>query len=175
MAKPRRGKTDPPKESTVDQWQQELSVPVATLYDTDFSEWAKGQAALLRMRADGRIENDAGLDWSNIAEEIDSLAKRDRRELGNRICRILEHLILLHVSPASEPRGRWQRTVIEQRDRLRTLLEDSPSLKPDVAKTIAAELPTARELAALSLAEHNEQPTEDLATLTFTAAEVLGA
>jgi hypothetical protein len=39
---------------------------------------------------------------------------------------------------------------------------------------IAAELATARRLALLSFAEHDETPAVDVATLTFSEAEVLG-
>ena len=39
---------------------------------------------------------------------------------------------------------------------------------------IAVELPTARRLALLSLAEHGEIPTVDVAQLSFSEAEVLG-
>jgi hypothetical protein len=44
----------------------------------------------LRLRAAGALSNEADLDWSNIAEEIDSLARSDRRELKNRVRTIME-------------------------------------------------------------------------------------
>jgi len=49
------------------------------LYQRDFHAWARQQGALLRRRADGALVNDAALDWSNIAEEIETLAGRKRR------------------------------------------------------------------------------------------------
>jgi Domain of unknown function DUF29 len=51
---------------------------------------------------------------------------------------------------------RWERTVITQRDAIAQLLRDSPSLRREAAAIIAAELPIARRLALLSLAEHGE-------------------
>ena len=143
------------------------------LDDTDFAMWAKGQAELLRMRAVGRIENEAELDWSNIAEEIDSLAKSDRRELKSLIVTILQHLILLRASPATDPRGGWERTIVRQRAQLHDLLDDNASLVGELADVIAAALPTARKLVASALAEYNEQPKVALAAITFTADEVL--
>src|SRR5256885_351038 len=52
-----------------------------TLYDEDFYLWTQQQAALLR---DGKgLE----LDYANLAEEIESLGRSDKRELGNRLSR----------------------------------------------------------------------------------------
>jgi Domain of unknown function DUF29 len=53
-------------------------------YDTDLLLWSERQAALLRRAAAGERVNDQ-VDWENIAEEIESLGKSDRRELTNRI------------------------------------------------------------------------------------------
>jgi hypothetical protein len=147
---------------------------MSDLYETDFVLWAKEQADLLRLRADGKLDNEAGLDWSNIAEEIDALAKSDRRELKSRVLTIMEHLIRLQASPATEPSGGWRRTIIEQRARLRSLLEDSPSLEREVAGAIADGLPTARALASVSLAEHGERPRVDPAEIVFTEEQVIG-
>jgi cell division protein FtsL len=139
------------------------------LYDTDLVLWSKAQAAALRRRAANEI------DWDNVAEEIESLGKNDRRELQSRLQIVLDHLIRLAVSPASAPRHGWERTVITQRDAIAKLLRDSPSLRREMPAIIAAELPTARRLALLSLAEHGETPGVDVATLDFGEADVLGS
>jgi hypothetical protein len=60
---------------------------MSDLYDTDFHEWAETQAALLRSRSAN------ALDWDNLAEEIESLARRDRREIRNRLTIICQHLL----------------------------------------------------------------------------------
>jgi hypothetical protein len=70
---------------------------------------------------------------------------------------------------------RWERTVITQRDAIAKLLRDSPSLRREVPAIIAAELPTARALALLPLAEHGETPGIDVARLQFKEHEVLGS
>ena len=141
-------------------------------YDTDILGWSEHQAALLRRRAAGELLNEADLDWSNIAEEIESLGRSDRRELRSRVATILVHLIKLEASPATNPRAGWRVTVLEQRAGLRDVLRDSPSLTRTVAAVVAEEIEAAREIAAISLA--GEEPRIDLATLTFTVDQVLG-
>ena len=41
-------------------------------YDADVVVWSEQQSALLRRRASGELVNDTNLDWTNIAEEIES-------------------------------------------------------------------------------------------------------
>jgi hypothetical protein len=137
-------------------------------YATDFHRWAETQAGLLRLRSANALDRD------NLAEEIEARARNDRRDLAGHILTVLGHLIRLRASPAVDPRRGWERILIVQRDGIHNLLEDSPSLRPLVAGVIAAELPTARRLALLSLAEHDETPAIDVATPTFSEAEVLG-
>ena len=141
-------------------------------YDTDILIWSEHQAALLRRRATGELLNEADLDWSNIAEEIESLGRSDRRELRSRVATILVHLIKLQASPAADPRAGWRVTVLEQRAGLRDVLRDSPSLTRTVAAVIAEEIEAAREIAAISIA--GEEPRIDPATLHFTVDQVLG-
>jgi Domain of unknown function DUF29 len=94
-------------------------------YEADFFAWTQEQARLLRDR-DAR-----GLDWENLAEEIDSMGRRDRRELESRLRKIIHHLLKWQVQP--ERRGRsWRDTLIEQRRQAEKLLKESPSLRPQL-------------------------------------------
>ena len=142
-------------------------------YDTDLLLWSERQADLLRRVAAGERVNDQ-VDWENVTEEIESLGRSDRRELTSRVRVILTHLIKLVASPAAEPRPNWLETIIEQRAEIRTLLDDSPSLRPTVPTIIGKELPAARTAATASLAAYNEPARVDPATLDFTADQVLG-
>jgi hypothetical protein len=141
---------------------------MSDLYDTDFVRWAEQQADLLHRRAANQ------LDWNNVAEEIEGLAANNRNDMRSRIRTILDHLLRLDASPALDPRHGWQRTLLVQRQALQDLLELSPSLRREVARVVAAELPRARELAALSLAEHGETPRVPLDQLAYTEVDVLG-
>lgn len=147
-------------------------------YDTDLVLWSEQQARLLRRLAHGEQSNGRpdrdNPDWNNIAEEIESLGKSDRRELRNRVVTILEHLIKLRASPASEPRAGWRRTVLEKKGQLAILLDDSPSLRRMLPDAIASGLPMARALALQGLAERGETPAADPAGFGFTPEDVLG-
>ena len=143
-------------------------------YDTDTVGWSERQAALLRRRAAGELINEADLDWPNIAEEIESLGKREQQRLYNRVMTVLEHLIRLQASPSIDPRAGWRSTIVRSRVQIAKLLQDNPSLRPTAPDVIAGALPAAREIAAEALAEHGEQPRVELDTLTYSVGQVLG-
>jgi hypothetical protein len=87
---------------------------MSDLYDADFRRWTERQSGLLRRMGAGDRVNDQ-VDWSHVAEEIESLGKSDRRQVINRVATIVEHLMRLAASPADPPRPGWRRTVITQR------------------------------------------------------------
>jgi hypothetical protein len=143
-------------------------------YATDVLAWAEEQAALLRRRAAGELVNDSALDWPNIAEEIESVGRSERLALRSHIGTVLEHLIKLQASPATEPRNGWKASVLHARRQIRRRLEDSPSLRREVATIIADEIPGVRQDVSATLAIYGEQPVVPIDGLTFTDAEVLG-
>jgi hypothetical protein len=106
----------------------------ARLYDQDFYLWARDQAGVLRREAARRVNTP--LDLENLAEEIEALAKRDRRALLRRTTRIIGHLLKLRHSPASEPRAKWEATVRVQRLAALAILEDSPSLRIELEASL---------------------------------------
>jgi hypothetical protein len=144
----------------------------ASDYDTDFSLWAASQARALRDAA--RTASNLPIDWGNVAEEIEALGKSQERELAARISTILLHLIKLQVSPATDPRAGWRRTVRSQRRDLARLLEGEASLRTTVPAVIQDELGGAKEQAVEDLADYGEQPGSDVAGIAFTEEQVLG-
>src|ERR1700679_885799 len=62
-------------------------------YHTDFYAWAVEQAALLR---EGRL---ASADVANIAEEIESMGRAEKRELVNLLTILLLDLLKWHFQP----------------------------------------------------------------------------
>ena len=146
---------------------------VSELYDRDFFLWTQEQATALRAVKDSNLP----LDWDNLAEEIESLGKSDRRELRSQIRRIMRHLLKLEISPALDPRGGWCSTIADSRSEIEDVLQDSPSLGREVDRMIAEELNTAAKFAAADLRQHGEQADAVWARLEkggFTAEQVLG-
>jgi len=94
------------------------------LYEQDFVAWC--EATVTRLKA-GRLD---AIDIENLIEEIDSLGKRDRRELKSRLSVLLAHLLKRIYVNSPENFTGWELTIREQRRQLRELLADSPSLKP---------------------------------------------
>jgi hypothetical protein len=110
-------------------------------YETDFARWAESQAAALRA---GRF---AELDVENLAEEVDALARRDRRELLSRLTVLAVHLLKVRYRP-DRASGSWRGTIVEQATRIRRLLEESPSLAPLVQEFAGTAYGDARRQAA---------------------------
>ncbi len=127
---------------------------MTTAYETDFYQWTQQQAALLR---EGLL---SALDTANLAEEIESMGKKDRRSIGSHLRNIFLHLLKWCYQP--ERRGTsWIESIGNARDEVEDILADSPSLVPQVSMLIAAEYPRARRKAAhetgLPLATFAEQ------------------
>ncbi len=114
----------------------------AELYDRDFAEWAVRNAELLRS---GRV---AEADLDHIAEEIEDMAKRERRVIESRLARLIQHLLKWQVQPMKRSAS-WQSTISEQRFRIGKLLDDNPSFRPELAKWIDQEYDHAVHLATL--------------------------
>ena len=100
---------------------------MATLYETDFHAWAQDQAAKLHRLAAERVNSE--LDLANLAEEVESMAGSDRRELAVRLELILVHLLKLAYCFYAEPRHQWMNSVRAQRRSIDKLLRQSPSLR----------------------------------------------
>jgi hypothetical protein len=122
------------------------------LYDRDFFLWTQEQAAALRAVKSSNLP----LEWGNLAEEIESLGKSDRRQLRSQIRRILRHLLKLEVFPALGPRAGWCATVSDSRSEIEDVLRDSPSLRREVDAIIAEELKVAGKFAAADLQQYGE-------------------
>jgi hypothetical protein len=128
-------------------------------YDDDFFLWTQQQAEALRHAARARINEP--VDWENVAEEIESLGKRDRREIKSRIFQILLHLLNLRMSSRDEPREHWISELRAQRREISDLLQDSPSLRRCVPDFVAAQWSDAVDQAHLKLLSHGEsRPSE---------------
>ncbi len=90
--------------------------PLSALYEADETAWLDAMAELV---AQGRL---AELDHAHLAEYLADMARRDRREVKNRLAVLLAHLLKWHFQPAQRTRS-WERTIEHQRRKLRFDLE----------------------------------------------------
>jgi hypothetical protein len=99
-------------------------------YDRDFYAWANEQAALLRA---GKLSL---ADVENIAEEIESMGRAEKRELVSRLTALLLHLLKWQFQPMMRGRS-WRLSLDGQRLDLEEHLKDNPSLKGQLEPSIA--------------------------------------
>lgn len=97
-------------------------VNVADDYDIDVCRWIEAQVGALRQREWNRLDVD------NLIEELDALARRDRRSLESRLDKLLAHLLKWHYQPSGRC-GSWRGTIFENCTRIDRLLNESPSLR----------------------------------------------
>lgn len=135
------------------------------LYDADFSQWTQQQAALLRK---GKWQD---LDYANLAEEIESVGRSDKRELGNRLKVLVMHLLKWRYQPEGREHGdSWEDTIWEQRGHIAAILDDSPSLRREVSVRLEQQYPAARRKAL----RDTQLPDEMLpATCPWTPEQIL--
>jgi hypothetical protein len=114
----------------------------ASLYDQDFAVWTSETARLLRA---GRFDE---VDIAHVAEEIEDMGKRDKRELHSRLTVLLLHLLKCNWQPNKQSSG-WQSTIITQRAELEQLFEDSPSLRRTIGAAVLKVYPAALRTAAV--------------------------
>lgn len=106
--------------------QYRMMMRLVELYDRDFFEWTQCNAALLRA---GRFEQ---ADVEHLAEEIEDMGKSQRRELENRLERLLQHLLKWRLQPEARSQS-WRSTIKVQRREIGKLLAEMPSLRPVLA------------------------------------------
>lgn len=103
---------------------------MSDLYDRDFYAWANEQAALLRA---GRL---SAADIGNIAAEIESMGRTEKRELTNRVAVLLAHLLKWRFQPERRSTS-WVLTIREQRRPAGRVFADNPSLRPQLGFVMA--------------------------------------
>jgi Domain of unknown function DUF29 len=94
-----------------------------TLYDADFALWIEETVNQLKSR------NFNEVDWENLIEEVESLGKKDRRELASRLTTLFEHALKRCYVPLSDCYRGWEVTISRTQQELNLILKDSPSLR----------------------------------------------
>ena len=125
----------------------------AELYEADFYVWAEEQAALLRAR---RFD---ALDLDNLIEEVQGLADARLAAVLSNAAVVIEHLLKLQHSPATEPRNSWRASVREHRRRL--WIDSTPRLTQTLANRLPELYARARDDAAAGMRDHGEHTAAD--------------
>jgi hypothetical protein len=106
---------------------------VMTQYDADILIWSEHQAALLRRRAAGELVNDAEMDWSNIAEEIEDVGRSQLHAVESLLVQALRHMLKAEAWPLSRDAPTWRADAVDFRRQARRRFVPSMRHKIDVA------------------------------------------
>lgn len=119
-------------------------------YAEDVAAWAGAQVALLRA---GRFQ-DADVD--HIIEEIESLGVSERTAIASQLDRIIEHLLKLIYSPATDPRRGWRESIRTARLAIERQLGQSPSLRRELPELARQALRRTGRSVAATLIDYGE-------------------
>jgi len=137
-----------------------------TPYEKDPYAWSFEQANFLKS---GQYKK---LDIENLAEEIESLGRRDKRALESQLVRLLHHMLKLEYTPENKGNSdSWEGSIFTARKHIRKLIKESPSLNNELLKLIPDSYKDALELAIMdSFHEVHRFPKE----CPWTIEEILG-
>ena len=125
-----------------------------TLYNADFNLWVEAQLSALQSR---RLEE---LDLSNLIEEIEDLAKRDKKALRSHLKGLLLHLLKWQFQAAMRSNS-WRTSIANARIEIEDILSDSPSLKNYLPTIVDRAYANARTLASTETGLEIEAFPED--------------
>jgi hypothetical protein len=136
------------------------------LYEDDFYAWTRQQAALLRAR---RFD---ALDLDHLVEATLELGDVQREAVLSNARVVLEHLLKLAHSPATDPRDAWRATVREHRAGLE--LQITPQLRQALEDELARIYAIARCNAEGALRDHGKPAAADAppATCPYTLDQI---
>jgi len=139
-----------------------LPVDLKSDYAHDFFAWSQAQAKLIR---EGKLDR---IDAKNLAEEIESMGRADRRSLQSQLSRLLLHLLKWKFQPDRRSKS-WTRSIAQARDAIDVLADENPSLSTQIPAMIAVLYPKAARMAAQ---EMSVDPKDLPSVCPFTTEEV---
>ena len=108
--------------------------PDTDLYEIDYYTWLVQNAALIR---DGRVSE---ADLENIAEELEDMARGEKRALGSQFVVLIQHLLKWQLQPRRRSKS-WRLSIDNARDSIEELLGESPSLRRRVPEYHRSQVP----------------------------------
>jgi hypothetical protein len=103
-------------------------------YETDILTWSEHQAELLRRRAAGELVNEAELDWTNIAEEIESVGRSELHAVESLLGQALRHMLKAEAWPLSQDAPSWRADAVDFRQQAAHRFAPSMQQKINLAK-----------------------------------------
>jgi Domain of unknown function DUF29 len=100
----------------------------ADLYERDYYAWTDSQVHALRER------KVSGLDWENLAEEVEDLGKGEQHRLESHLEPLLIHLLKWEYQPQRRSRS-WSNSIEEHRFRVHRVLRKNPASNPGFLKS----------------------------------------
>jgi len=116
-------------------------VDVRNLYEVDYAAWVFDQVERLRRY------RPAGIDWSNIAEELEDLGRSERRALASHLRNVQVHLLKWQYQPERQSES-WQHSIANSRNEASELLMENPSFKADLGDVVDRQYVRARRQTA---------------------------
>jgi Domain of unknown function DUF29 len=113
--------------------------------EVDYYDWLKRQAQVLRSK------RPSFLDWENLAEELEAMGARERRELISHLRILLAHLLKWTYQSSRRGETSWKRSIVLARQEIAALLADSPSLKTVLSVCLVKGYTDARRLAGTEM------------------------
>ncbi|CAK0769783.1 conserved hypothetical protein [Azospirillaceae bacterium] len=137
-------------------------------YDKDFFAWTQEQSRILTQAGNNQQEA-KGIDYLNVAREIEGLGRKRKRAVQWAIVRITENLLKLQFSSCIITRDAWEEVVVANRFLVNDDFSASPSLRHEV--DIVRAYRDARRMAMVNLETTDSNgprlqlPSENLFTI----------
>lgn len=129
-----------------------MATKPAELYDEDFYAWTRDQASALRRMAEERWNGP--LDLEHLAEEIEDVGSDRRDAIRSQVRRIIEHMLKLEYSRATDPRGGWRDSILDARAEVADKI--TPTIQREVEEELDRLYRRARAKAANGLSSYGE-------------------
>jgi len=109
--------------------------------DDDFYAWLLDQAASLRSRRSNFVE------WDAVAEELEAMAAKERRDLVGQLRTVLTHLLKWRYSAVRRSESSWRDSIVRARQDATEILDDSRTLQKELLTHLNKAYRQARSLA----------------------------
>jgi hypothetical protein len=113
--------------------------------EADYYDCLRRQAQTLRSK------RPTFLDWDNLAEELEAMGARERRELISHLRILIAHLLKWTYQSSRRGETSWRWSIVLARQEIAALLADSPSLRAILSDCVVKGYADARRLAGTEM------------------------